>query len=129
MDETPAQSEPDRIYAIADIHGRSDLLDRMVREISRDLEAHPVETALTVTLGDYVDRGPDSRGVIERLMHNPFQTPLVALKGNHESLFETFLKDPAVGRGKTHLSIALGHAACLKPLTCDQEWTVLLRKI
>jgi serine/threonine protein phosphatase 1 len=98
MDETAAQSEPDRIYAIGDIHGRSDLLDRMVREISRDLKAHPVETALTVTLGDYVDRGPDSRGVIERLMGNPFQTPLVALKGNHESLFEAFLKDPAVAR-------------------------------
>jgi calcineurin-like phosphoesterase family protein len=70
--------------------------DRMVTQISRDLEAHPVGTALTVTLGDYVDRGPDSRGVIERLMRNPFQTPLVALKGNHESLFQAFLVDPAV---------------------------------
>jgi serine/threonine protein phosphatase 1 len=68
----------------------------MVIQISRDLEAHPVGTALTVTLGDYVDRGPDSRGVIERLMRNPFQTPLVALKGNHESLLEAFLVDPAV---------------------------------
>jgi diadenosine tetraphosphatase ApaH/serine/threonine PP2A family protein phosphatase len=96
MSESPSSLEPDRIYAIGDIHGRSDLLDRMVTQISRDLEAHPVGTALTVTLGDYVDRGPDSRGVIERLLRNPFQTPLVALKGNHESLLEAFLVDPAV---------------------------------
>jgi serine/threonine protein phosphatase 1 len=68
----------------------------MVTHISRDLEAHPVGTALTVTLGDYIDRGPDSRGVIERPMRNPFETPLVALKGNHESLLEAFLVDPAV---------------------------------
>jgi serine/threonine protein phosphatase 1 len=96
MSESLSSLEPERIYAIGDIHGRSDLLDRMVTQISRDLEAHPVGTALTVTLGDYVDRGPDSRGVIERLMRNPFQTPLVALKGNHESLLEAFLVDPAV---------------------------------
>src|SRR5215475_5597515 len=96
MSEMPKQLEADRIYAIGDIHGRSDLLDRIVTAISRDLEAHPVGTALTVTLGDYVDRGPDSRGMIERLMRNPFQTPLVALKGNHESLFEAFLQEAAV---------------------------------
>ena len=51
--------EPRRIYAIGDIHGRRDLLDRMIEAICRDLKAYPVEHALTVTLGDYVDRGPD----------------------------------------------------------------------
>jgi serine/threonine protein phosphatase 1 len=96
MKKLPTLLEQDRVYAIGDIHGRSDLLDRMVVEISRDLEAHPVETALTVTLGDYVDRGSESRGVIERLIRNPFPTPLVALKGNHETLFEAFLDDPCV---------------------------------
>jgi serine/threonine protein phosphatase 1 len=96
MKQSPASLEPGRIYAIGDIHGRSDLLDRMVTEIVRDLEAHPVRNALTVTLGDYVDRGPDSRGVIERLIRNPFPTAFVALKGNHESLFAAFMKDPSV---------------------------------
>jgi serine/threonine protein phosphatase 1 len=93
MNAAPRWLEPDRLYVIGDIHGRSDLLDRMVVEITRDLEAYPVGAALTATLGDYVDRGPDSFGVIERLMRNPFPTPLVTLKGNHESLFEAFLKD------------------------------------
>jgi serine/threonine protein phosphatase 1 len=96
MIDAPFSLEPDRLYVIGDIHGRSDLLDRMITAISRDLEDHPVQTSLTVTLGDYIDRGPDSRGVIERLMRNPFPTPLVALKGNHESLFETFLADPSI---------------------------------
>ena len=96
MIELPPTPEPDRLYVIGDIHGRSDLLDRMVIEISRDLEARPVGAALTVTLGDYVDRGADSRGVLDRLVRNPFPTPLVALKGNHESLFAAFLGDPSV---------------------------------
>ena len=74
MNRSPPSPEPDRLYVIGDIHGRSDLLDRLVVEITRDLEANPVGAALTVTLGDYVDRGPDSRGVLERLVRNPFPT-------------------------------------------------------
>ncbi len=90
-------TEPRRIYAIGDIHGCRDLLDRMIEEIRNDLAAHPVEHALTVTLGDYVDRGPDSRGVVERLAQNPFPMEFVALKGNHEAMLAQFLRDPSVG--------------------------------
>jgi len=50
-----------------------------------------------VTLGDYIDRGPASSDVIERLAGNPFPTPYVALKGNHEAMLEDFLDNPAVG--------------------------------
>jgi serine/threonine protein phosphatase 1 len=85
-----------RAYVIGDIHGRSDLLDRMVEEIARDLERSPVAEGLTVTLGDYVDRGPDSKGVLDRLASNPFPTKYIALRGNHEALFEAFLRDPTV---------------------------------
>jgi len=84
---------PRRIYAIGDIHGRADLLDKMVAAIARDLSASPAQDPLTVTVGDYIDRGPDSRGVIERLTRNPFATSFVALKGNHELLLEDFLRD------------------------------------
>lgn len=86
----------EKIYAIGDIHGRLDLLERAIAAIARDVEANG-PAALTVTLGDYVDRGPDSRGVLDRLIANPFPTPYVPLKGNHESLFEVFLADPATG--------------------------------
>ena len=85
-----------RVYVIGDIHGRSDLLDRMVEHISRDLDASPISDCMTVTLGDYIDRGPDSRGVLDRLVRNPFPTDFIALKGNHETLLEMFLDDPAV---------------------------------
>lgn len=85
-----------RLYAIGDVHGRLDLLERAIRAIERDV-AERGGMALTVTLGDYIDRGPQSRGVIECLADNPFATPYVALKGNHEALLEAFLADPAVG--------------------------------
>jgi serine/threonine protein phosphatase 1 len=88
--------ERGRLYVIGDIHGRSDLLDRMIAAISRDLEANPIAQSLTVTLGDYIDRGPDSRGVLDRLITNPFPTKFIALKGNHELMFESFLRDPSV---------------------------------
>jgi serine/threonine protein phosphatase 1 len=86
-----------RVYVIGDIHGRSDLLDRIAEEIKRDIAAKPSAGALTVTLGDYVDRGPDSRGVLDRLICNPFPTEYIGLRGNHEELFEAFLTDPTVG--------------------------------
>lgn len=86
-----------RLYVIGDIHGRADLLDRMIEHISADLAAHPVAESLVVTVGDYVDRGSDSSGVIERLRRNPFPTEYVPLKGNHEVLFHEFLLAPATG--------------------------------
>ncbi len=87
---------PKRVYAIGDIHGRADLLDRLIGTISQDLADRPIRDALTITLGDYVDRGPSSRAVIERLASNPFPTDFVALKGNHEALLEGFLRDPSI---------------------------------
>jgi serine/threonine protein phosphatase 1 len=95
--EPQIASENARLYVIGDIHGRLDLLDQVIDAIHRDVEEHgPI--ALTVTLGDYIDRGPASRGVLDRLIGNPFPTPFVALKGNHEALLEAFLANPAVGK-------------------------------
>lgn len=85
-----------RLYVIGDIHGRSDLLDSIVDQINRDIETFGDRESVTITLGDYIDRGPDSRGVLDRLARNPFPTRYVALKGNHEALLEDFLRDPSV---------------------------------
>jgi len=84
------------LYIIGDIHGRLDALDAIISAIRRDMEAHSVEDATTVTLGDYVDRGPASQAVLARLFANPFPTPHVALRGNHEQMLEAFLSDPSV---------------------------------
>lgn len=84
-----------RIYAIGDIHGRLDLLERVIEAIHRDIDERG-PAALTLTLGDYIDRGPHSAGVISALLANPFPTPYVALKGNHEQMLERFLVEPGV---------------------------------
>ena len=85
----------DRLYAIGDIHGRSDLLDRLYGLIRLDAAKAPPGRRLAVHLGDYVDRGPDSRGVIDRVMAPDlpgFAT--LALMGNHDFMMRDFLDDP-----------------------------------
>ena len=84
-----------RLYVIGDIHGRLDLLNDLERRIKRDLESAPAHV-LTIFLGDYVDRGGNSAGVIERLASDDFCTPICALRGNHEEIFLGFLDDPSV---------------------------------
>jgi serine/threonine protein phosphatase 1 len=96
MEQSPKKET--RLYAIGDIHGRLDLLERMIEAIRRDAREHGGDS-LTITLGDYVDRGPKSRDVIDRLIANPFPGRYVALKGNHEALMLSFLDDP---RGGAH---------------------------
>ena len=74
-------------YAIPDLHGRFDLLERALGAIGKHAMAAHCTKPTIVTLGDYVDRGPDSKKVIERLMEIEGDTDagrVVCLKGNHE---------------------------------------------
>ena len=81
------------LYAIGDIHGRSDCLKRAHDLIDRDLAQRGArERALEIYIGDYVDRGPDSRGVIDLLIARSRAASLVALRGNHEIIMESFLR-------------------------------------
>lgn len=82
-----------RIYAVGDIHGRLDLLNGLLNQIEVDSQSGP-ENVLTVFLGDYVDRGPDSSGVLERLATGPQPTPFCTLRGNHEEMVLNFFEDP-----------------------------------
>lgn len=77
-----------RVYAVGDIHGRLDLLDALLERIEQDSATRGPADVLVVFLGDLVDRGPDSRGVIERLIdysRGPIATRF--LMGNHEEVF------------------------------------------
>jgi serine/threonine protein phosphatase 1 len=76
-----------RAYAIGDIHGRLDLLDLLLDRIEADMAARPHKKTFIIFLGDLIDRGPDSAGVVERLRtyRPPFATP-VFLAGNHEEV-------------------------------------------
>ncbi len=85
-----------RVYAVGDIHGCAKLLDRLTAIIVQDSQAASVQRQI-VYLGDYVDRGPDSKGVIERLLAPPPEGFLVQhLRGNHDQMMLDFLTDPAV---------------------------------
>jgi serine/threonine protein phosphatase 1 len=79
-----------RVYAIGDVHGCCDRLAVMHRLIGNDLAARPVGEPTVVHLGDYIDRGEDSAGVIERLLRGwaaPAPMPrVVNLLGNHEEM-------------------------------------------
>lgn len=81
----PATLPPDtRVYAIGDIHGRLDLLNNLLSQIEADLTGYKGR-CIAVFLGDYIDRGPDSKGVIDRLMQSlPASLEPVYLLGNHE---------------------------------------------
>jgi len=86
-----------RLFAIGDIHGRRDLLDALVKRIAQHIASAPSTDNILVFLGDYVDRGPASRGVIERLCGLERQTGwrCVFIKGNHDQAVLEFLKDPS----------------------------------
>ena len=80
-------------YAIADLHGRYDLLSKAVTRIVEHSKSD--RPATVITLGDYVDRGPKSRQVIERLMDWGLpDLNLVCLKGNHEDIMWQCSRQP-----------------------------------
>lgn len=84
-----------RSYAVGDIHGHSRLLAEAHARIRADRAATGDHAAPVVHLGDLVDRGPDSRGVIDFLMRGiAAGAPWLVLKGNHDRLFSLFLDDP-----------------------------------
>lgn len=84
-----------RVYAVGDIHGRMDLLDELASLIESDIADAPKDI-LTIFLGDYIDRGPGSYDVLERLSAGDFPTDFLALRGNHEELALAFLEDESV---------------------------------
>ncbi|MCB2128379.1 MAG: metallophosphoesterase [Rhodobacteraceae bacterium] len=84
-----------RTYAIGDIHGQLDKLAEAHRWISDDRAQSGDASAPVVHVGDLVDRGPDSRGVIEFLANGQAGgAPWVTLMGNHDRMFLGFLGDP-----------------------------------
>ena len=88
-------SHPGSIYAIGDVHGCLDLLRQLERRILADADAHAVRPTL-VLLGDYVDRGPDSAGVLDHLSGpRPRGFSRVCLAGNHEIMMLDFLAAPS----------------------------------
>ncbi len=103
------------IYAIGDVHGQAAELDRVLALV----EADGGPDADVVFLGDYTDRGPDSRGVLDRLVAGRREgRRWTTIRGNHDRMFLRFLEDgttgdAAIDSGATWLHPALGGPATL----------------
>ena len=107
----PSTEAGQRLYVFGDVHGRQDLLIAMFAAIQRDQEQSPAGTASVVGLGDYIDRGPASKEVLQILTEGARGSPLVCLRGNHEQMLLDFLEDPVrCGRGW----LAIGGEATLR---------------
>ena len=90
-----SEAEP-TVYCIGDIHGRLDLLVGLESLIREDINSNRPQSALLVYLGDYVDRGPASRAVIDHLLtRKPLCQQEVFLRGNHEQVLLDGLKSAA----------------------------------
>jgi serine/threonine protein phosphatase 1 len=130
----PASLPPgQRVYAVGDVHGCLERLEAMHALIAEDLAARPTDDPVLVHLGDYVDRGPDSAGVVARLANGGTlpALPTVNLMGNHE---EMMLAALAIGEAEaTELWLSNGGADSL--LSWDvprsaqpKEWASYLPK-
>jgi serine/threonine protein phosphatase 1 len=89
---TVARIPPGQVVtAIGDVHGHLALLEPILARAERRAATEPASRHVVVLLGDVVDRGPDTRGVIERLCRGVRGCELVALRGNHEDAMLAFL--------------------------------------
>lgn len=87
--QQPAIPDGQRVYAVGDIHGRLDLLDELLAMVAADDAARGAADTMLVLLGDLVDRGADSRGVVERAkaLKADYGDKVRVLIGNHEEAF------------------------------------------
>lgn len=118
-DNRPAGARGWRAYVVGDIHGRLDLLDRLLDKIHREIETRPVQRVLVVFVGDLIDRGPSSAQVVERLRtyEHPRVRPFFLL-GNHEEVLLRILA------GESDLIAkwcSFGGAQCLRSYGVDVE--------
>ena len=115
---TPRGPTGQRAYVVGDVHGRLDLLEQLLDQIHRDLEARRPDKVLVAFLGDLIDRGPSSAQVVERLRtyrHDGVRP--IFLLGNHEEVLLRLV------RGETDLIsgwLKFGGAQCLESYGADQ---------
>lgn len=114
-----------RAYAIGDVHGRLDLLIALLESIQRDHAERAGDAALLlVFLGDLIDRGPDSRGVVELVRSGPIEgARTIALCGNHEEVLLRLLDGEP---GLLQQWLSFGGEACLASYGCNpRDWSGL----
>jgi diadenosine tetraphosphatase ApaH/serine/threonine PP2A family protein phosphatase len=124
--EPPRAPRGYRAYAVGDVHGRLDLLDQILAMIEDDAERSPARHTLLIFLGDLIDRGPDSYGVVERLRtYRNNRLQLHFLAGNHE---EVLLRLLAGERGILDSWLKFGGAECLRSYGADPDSLIGLKE-
>ena len=85
---TPRTAPGERVYAVGDVHGCSDLLAGLLDRIVADNRTRPPATTHIVLLGDLINKGPDTKGVLELIRAWPHADIMLRLlRGNHEQVF------------------------------------------
>lgn len=120
------------VYAVGDIHGDRRRLDGLLDRIAEDAaDGREDRERVLIFLGDYVDRGPDGRAVVERLSrHRPDGFAIHHLMGNHEWAMLDFLRDPVVAAGWLHyggVSTLASYGVVGMRAECDEPLRVALR--
>jgi serine/threonine protein phosphatase 1 len=124
-----------RIYAIGDIHGRFDLLQALYASIRSELAEGRPPQSVEIFLGDYVDRGPQSRDVLDWLIGSPPVTGRrICLLGNHEDMLLNVLADPGAmpnwlsnGASETLLSYDVNTPVSTAPVALANARAAFLR--
>jgi serine/threonine protein phosphatase 1 len=98
-----------RVFAIGDIHGCLGPLDDLLAWVK------PEPDDVLITLGDYVDRGPDSRGVLDRLIALKKARPVICLRGNHELMMVDAWRG---GRSERNMWLSVGGVQALGSYGC-----------
>jgi len=124
------------LYAVGDIHGRLDLLGAMLAQIELNASKSQPQRRILVFLGDYIDRGPDSKGVLDALMGampEGFETHF--LKGNHEAILLNFLDEVwsldnwlMNGGDATMRSYGVNTERLARSRASNEEWRQALRQ-
>jgi serine/threonine protein phosphatase 1 len=134
----PAAFIPGRVgYAVGDIHGRADLLNKLLTELEAVAggEMRPDGVPIIVFLGDYVDRGPDARGVLDMLLSGrPQGYERRFLRGNHEQSMAAFMEAPLENRawllqGGAETLISYGVTPPAPIQASEDEWREVALKL
>lgn len=89
----PSVPAGQRVYAIGDIHGSLLQLDALIKLVQTDIQKYPDTKGVLVFLGDYIDRGPYSKGVVDLILSGlPSEFVVHCLRGNHEDMLLRYLK-------------------------------------
>jgi serine/threonine protein phosphatase 1 len=126
QERTFALSEGCRVFAIGDVHGHLGLLEAMLEAIAaEDARRPPATWSVEVFLGDVIDRGPESRGVVDLLLATPGGgRHRICLRGNHEDCLLHFLDDPAIlmdWRAYGGLETLASYGVARRPLTSFED--------